>query len=465
MALRNPNQPLAGIRVLELAEIWAGPFCGALMGDMGAEVVKVEAVQRMARGPIRPAPNTPGYPDYDPGERPWNRQGNFNAVNRNKLGLTLDLGSAAGVGAFNELVAVSDVVLTNYAFGVMDRLGVGERVLRGIKPDLVVLFTPGYGNTGPYKTHRSMGMAIDAMTGHSALRGYPDLDLSHNSLVHHPDAVGAVTALFAICAALHYRARTGKGQFIDMSQAESFMPHLGEMFLEYQMSGVARERRGNGHPRMSPHGCYRCAGDDAWVAIAARDGGEWLRLCGAAGMPDLAADPRFATMDARVANRAALDAVIGEWTVGRDRFAVTELLQGAGVPAAPVMDCGADAYGDAHLQARGYFQIVAHPDAGTYPMSGPVWSFLSGAGDAAADGNAAGGRALDGQAGDVPLARVPDRHEPAPGLGEHNERLLGGLLGRSGAELARLEADDVIGQTPLEGADMGGVRRARRERG
>ena len=183
------NPPLQGIRALELAEIWAGPFCGVLLGDMGAEVIKVEALQRMARGPIRPGPNTPGYPDYDPGERPWNRQGNFNATNRNKLGITLDLTSEEGVAAFKELVAISDIVFTNYAFGVMDRLGLGHEVLRRIKPDLIVLFTPGYGNTGPYRGHRSMGMAIDAMTGHSALRGYPDLSLSHNSLVHHPDAV------------------------------------------------------------------------------------------------------------------------------------------------------------------------------------------------------------------------------------------------------------------------------------
>ncbi len=447
MRMYTSKQPLAGIRALELAEIWAGPFCGVLMGDMGAEVIKVEALQRIARGPIRPPPNTPGYPDYDPGERPWNRQGNFNAVNRNKLGLTLDLTSSDGVDAFMNLVAVSDVVFTNYAFGVMDRLGLSEQALRSVKPDLIVLFTPGYGNTGPFKRHRSMGMAIDAMTGHSALRGYPDLDLSHNSLVHHPDAVGALTAMFAICAALHYRARTGKGQFIDMSQAEAFMPHLGEVFLEYQMTGNPRERRGNSHPHMSPHGCYRCKGDDAWVAIAVRNQAEWLRFCDATGMPELAADERFATLQARIANRNALDTVIAGWTSQRDRFAITELLQSYGIPAGPVQDCGADTYDDPHLQERDYFQFVTHPDAGAYPMSGPVWSFLS-------KSNAAGS----------PNGRHPDRHEPAPMLGEHNAYLLGELLGYAPSELRRLEAANIIGTTPLEGADMGGVRRMQRER-
>ncbi len=275
MSNQTKKLPLSGVRVLELAEIWAGPYCGVLMSDMGAEVIKVEAIQRIARGPIRPGSSVGGYPDGYPGEQPWNRQSAFNAVNRNKLGLTLDLGSTEGVEALKELVGISDVVLTNFAYGVMDRLGLGQEVLRQIRPDLVVLFTPGYGNTGPFKHHRSMGMAIDAMTGHSSLRGYPDMDLTSNSLVHHPDAVGGATAMFAICAALHYRARTGQGQFIDMSQAEAFMPHLGEIFLEYQMTGKLRERRGNRHPHMAPHGCYRCAGDDKWVTISVRNEDEW----------------------------------------------------------------------------------------------------------------------------------------------------------------------------------------------
>ena len=441
--------PLRGIRALELAEIWAGPFCGALLGDMGAEVIKVEALQRIARGPISPAPNTAGYPDYDPGERPWNRQGNFNATNRNKLGLTLDLTTEQGVSAFKELVAISDIVFTNYAFGVMDRLGLGHEVLRRIKPDLIVLFTPGYGNTGPYRQHRSMGMAIDAMTGHSALRGYPDLDLSHNSLVHHPDAVAAVTATFAICAALHHRARTGQGQFIDMSQAEAFMPHLGEVFLENQMSGTRRERRGNSHPHMSPHGCYPCLGDDAWVTIAVRTDAEWQSFCAVIGQSDLETDSRFASLDDRIANREALNAIISEWTAQRDRNDIAAQLQAQGIPSAPVLGCGPDTYDDQHLQARNYFQLVTHPDAGTYPMSGPVWSTLS-------------HTAPDGSLEDAP--RLPDRHDPAPGLGEHNHYLLGDLLCYGADTLQDLESASIIGTVPIEGADMGGVRRFARER-
>ena len=223
----NEQLPLEGVRALELAEVWAGPFCGTLLGDLGAEVIKVESIQRLSRGAIRPPSGASGYPDDEPGERPWNRFANYNAINRNKLDVTLDLTSSRGVEVFKELVSVSDMVFCNYAYGVMESFGLGYDALRRVKPDLIVLMMPGYGNTGPYKRYRSMGMTIDAFTGHSSLRGYPDLDLSTLSLVHHPDAVAGVTAAFAVCAALHYRARTGKGQFIDMSQAEAFTPHLG----------------------------------------------------------------------------------------------------------------------------------------------------------------------------------------------------------------------------------------------
>jgi crotonobetainyl-CoA:carnitine CoA-transferase CaiB-like acyl-CoA transferase len=422
--------------VLELAEIWAGPYCGALLGDLGAEVIKVESIQRIGRGQVRPRQGSPGYPNNEPGERPWNRSANFNALSRNKLGITLDLTTPRGVETFGELVATSDAVFCNYAFGVMDSFGLGYDAMRAMRPDLIVMQMPGFGNTGPYKRYRSMGMSIDAISGHSALRGYPDLDLTHLSLVHHPDAVGGVTAAFAICAALHYRARTGKGQFIDMSQSEAFMPHLGELVLEFGMTGRVRERRGNDHPEMAPHGCYPCLGDDKWVTIAVRSDEEWRELCQAIAMPELAEDARFSTLEYRLENRSSLNEIVGRWTSERDRYEVTDLLQERGIPAGPVIDCGPDTYDDPHLQERGYFQEVAHPDAGTYLLSGPIWK----------------------------LAGTPEPvHGPAPCLGEHNGYVLGQVLGIPEAELDGLEAEQVIGTVPLEGSDMGGVRRVRRQ--
>ena len=428
---------LSGIRALELAEIWAGPFCGSVLGDLGAEVIKVEAIQRIARGAIKPPPHASGYPDGDPGERPWNRSSNFNALSRNKRGLTLDLTTKQGADAFKELVNVSDVVFTNYAFGVMDKFGLGYDELKKVKPDIIALFTPGYGNTGPYKTFRSMGMVIDAITGHTALRGYPDMDLSRNSLVHHPDAVAGATAVFAICLAIHRRARTGEGGFIDLSQAESFMPHLGEVYLEHAISGAPRARRGNRRPDMAPHGVYRCAGEDRWVAIAVDGDERWREMCGAMQMPQLARNPRFETLAARLRNQDELDAAVERWTRTMTRYEAASALQERGIAAGPVLDCGADAYDDPHLQERGYFQAVEHPDAGMHLMSGPIWRMAN---------------------------RSEIRHDPAPGLGEHNELILGDLLGMSHSRLAELEANRTIGTTPLEGADMGGVRRAAERR-
>ena len=429
-------RPLSGVRALELAEIWAGPFCGTLLGDLGAEVIKVESIQRIARGAIKPGPDAPGYPEREPGQRPWNRSSGFNAVNRNKLGITLDLTTPAGVEAFKDLVAVSDIVFSNYAFGVMESFGLGYDELRKVRPDVIELLMPGYGNTGPYRSIRSMGMCIDAVSGHSALRGYPDMDLSHLSLVHHPDAVGGTTAVFALCVALHNRARTGKGQLIDQGQAESFVPHLGEVFLEYGMTGKVRERRGDTHPTMAPHGVYPCLGEDRWVAIAVRGQAEWQALCETMGAAALATDPRFATLETRLRNGAELDDVLSRWTCALDRYQVADRLQERGIPAAPVLDCGADTYDDPHLQSRDYFQTVDHPDAGTYLLSGPIWKMASEA---------------------APL------HGPAPMLGEHNDFVLADVLGYPPERLDTLERNDVVGNVPLEGADMGGVRRFRRQ--
>ena len=432
-----PPGPLSGIRALELAEIWAGPFCGSLLADMGAEVIKVEAIQRIARGSIRPGPGASGYPDGEPGERPWNRNANFNVLSRNKQGITLDLTTPDGADTFKELVNVSDVVFTNYAFGVMDKFGLDYEELRKVKPDVIALFTPGYGNTGPYRTFRSMGMVIDAITGHTALRGYPDMDVSRNSLVHHPDAVAGATAVFSICLAIHNRARTGKGQFIDLSQAEAFMPHLGEVFLEHSIVGTPRSRRGNRHPGMAPHGAYQCAGDDQWVTVSVRTDEEWRGVCQAMQMPQLTHNPKFETLPARLRNQDELDLIINRWTRQLDRYQVANLLQEHGIAAGPVLDCGGDAYDDPHLQDRGYFQTVDHPDAGVHLLSGPIWRLLN---------------------------RSEVRHEPAPGLGQHNQKVLGDLVGLSHSRLAELEATQIIGTVPLDGADMGGVRRAR-ERG
>ena len=362
------SKPLSTIRALELSEIWAGPFCGCLMGDMGAEIIKIESIQRIGRGPINPPSNAGGYPDDDPGNDPWNRQSNFNAINRNKKSLTLDLKTEQGLNAFKDLVSQSDVVFCNYARTVMENFGLSYEEVRKIKPDIIYMLMPGYGNTGPYADYRSMGMAIDAITGHSFLRGYPDMDHSSNSLVHHPDAVAATNGVMAIASALVHRTKTGEGQFIDMSQAESYMTHLGEIYLENQMQSFSRQRRGNRHPDFAPQGVYKCSGEDNWIAISIKSDADWSKFKATVGNNNLNSDV-FDTLAGRQQHHDQIDKVINEWTCSQDRYDVLNRLQSDQITSGVVLDCGSDSYADPHLNERDFFQIVEHPSAGIYPMT------------------------------------------------------------------------------------------------
>jgi len=428
----NTNRlPMKGVRALELSEIWAGPFCGSLMGDMGAEVIKVESIQRIARGPININSASGDYPDNDPGEQPWNRQSNFNGTNRNKLGITLDLGTSKGVETFKELASISDIIFCNYARRVMDNFGLGYESIRKIKPDIIYMLMPGYGNTGPYKDYRSMGMAIDAITGHSHLRGYPELDHSSNSLVHHPDAVAGVHGVAALSTALIHKTRTGIGQFIDMSQAESFMTHLGEIFLEYQMTGEPRERYGNRSPDFAPQGVYKCAGEDEWVSISVCDESQWNLFKKLLGLSE-SIYPSFDTVKKRIENHTTLDDLINRWTQGKNKNDVMMELQNHGIPSGAVLNCGSDTYENRHLNQREFFELVEHPQAGIFPMSRGIFKFA-----------------------DTTLSN--QRHSPC--LGEHNTQIFQDLLGISHENVNDMEINEIIGTLPLSGSDTGGSRR------
>ena len=426
------SKPLSTIRALELSEIWAGPFCGCLMGDMGAEIIKIESIQRIGRGPINPPSNAGGYPDDDPGNDPWNRQSNFNAINRNKKSLTLDLKTEQGLNAFKDLVSQSDIVFCNYARTVMENFGLSYDEVRKIKPDIIYMLMPGYGNTGPYADYRSMGMAIDAITGHSFLRGYPDMDHSSNSLVHHPDAVAATNGVMAIASALVHRTKTGEGQFIDMSQAESFMTHLGEIYLENQMQSFSRRRRGNRHPDFAPQGVYKCSGEDNWIAISIKSDADWSKFKSTVGNNNLNSDV-FDTLVGRQQHHDQIDKVINEWTYSQDRYDVLNRLQSDQITSGVVLDCGSDSYADPHLNERDFFQIVEHPSAGIYPMTGPIFKFES-----------SNGHVI---------------HNPAPCLGQDNMYVLKEVLGYGTDKITQFEANEIIGTVPLPGSDMGGSRR------
>lgn len=424
----RPRQPLplAGLRVVEIAEIWAGPWCGAMLGDLGAEVIKVEAIQRSGRGAVRPLPGASGYPNGDPGDEPWNRSAGFLALNRNKLDVTLDLHTPQGQALLDRLLARADIVFTNLSVDAQESLNLLPTRFHAANPRLIAVLLTGFGLTGPYRYYRSMGMTLDAASGHSTLRGYPDLDYSELTPVHHPDGIAAATALYHCLLGLEQRAQTGEGQIFDLSQHEAAITHLGEYVVDFQLSGESAPRLGNDHQWMAPHGCFEAAEDDTWVAVAVDTDDRFERLARAIGHLDLLGRPELATIDGRHAHANELNVVVADWVRGRGRFEAEQELQAAGVPAAAVLRPDVDQLGHPHFVGRGVMESATFDGLGPYYYPRGPWHFVD---------------------------TEPIAFRAVPSLGQHNGEVLGGLLGLSERELAELEATRVIGTRPLEGAD------------
>lgn len=368
--------PLEGIRVLDMTVVWAGPYCTTLLADLGAEVIRVESIQifgpstrgSSARPPEFVIKNLPpfigGMPNREGGPRPWNRYPLFNAHARNKLSMTVDLRRPEGKDIFNRLVAISDVLVENNPTETMQKLGLSYDELRKINPGFIMLRMPAYGNTGPYQNHRSFGIHIEGVIGHSLLRGYTDLDASTNTQVYMADAAAGVGGAFAVACALNHRRRTGEGQLVERSQAENAVPFLGQAFMDYSMNGRSQATLGNRHPT-ALQGVYPCKGDDRWIAITIFDGRDWELFSEAIGNPDWTREPQFATHDFRRENHDALDQHISKWTRSRDHREAMSLLQSYGVAAGAVMD-QRDTAEDPHLLDRAMFEEAFQSDVGTH---------------------------------------------------------------------------------------------------
>jgi crotonobetainyl-CoA:carnitine CoA-transferase CaiB-like acyl-CoA transferase len=423
----TPEQhlPLEGIRVLDLSQVWSGPYCTRVLADLGAEVIKVEATTRPdpERGPgPELASSAPRYPDGDPGERPYNRAGRFNEYGRNKFGITLNLRDPECLDMARELVRISDLVVENYSVGVMDRLGLGYQDLKRLRPDIILLSMPGWGCTGPEAHYVAYGPTQEAMSGLSSLTGYPGGPPTLTGIFY-GDPIGGVTGAAAALIALWHRYQTGQGMHIDLSQREASMLLLPEVLLEYQFNGRILAPEGNRHPSMAPHGCYPCRGDDSWIAIAVEDDAQWRTFCQVMCHPEVAKVPRFSTALERLRNRDALDDLIATWTPEHEHYALMHTLQEAGIAAQAVLNM-AELLDDPHYRARGFFQTIPHPEAGTHPHTSQPW-----------------------RSSDTPL---PIRR-PAPCLGEHNTQVLGQLLGVPQETLQRLEEEGKIGTTIVSG--------------
>ena len=343
----------------------------------------------------------------------------FHGLNRNKLSVTLNLRTEEGRATLRRLVLVSDVVLSNFSPGVLQRLGMDYNSLSKAKPDIIVAAMPAFGDTGPLSDMVAYAPIIQAMSGMMSLVGYPpeeDEPLVGELQAAWSDTVAALCAALGVVAALRHRNRTGCGQYVEAAHLEGTAALLGVPMLQYQMTGNVPTPLGNDDPDFAPHNNYPCAGEDAWVSIAVSTDTEWRALVDVLGHEALNTDPRFCDSASRWRNRRALDVIVAEWTRSRTPEEATHLLQPAGVAAMPVMNI-ADQFADPHLNARQTYVEIDHPHVGAEMLYGVPWLFSETPGSV---------------------------RTPAPLLGQHNQYVLTELLGMDGATVRHLSEEQVV---------------------
>lgn len=320
----GPGGPLAGLRVLDLGQVWAGPLLGLYLADFGAQVIKIESEARNAiQGGARPIPVATDPSAYD-------------SLLRNRLSVSLNLNHPAGQQMFHRLVKVSDVLFDNFSPRGARKLGLDYAVLREINPRLIMASLSAAGQTGPWSDVMTYGPSLTALYGIKSLLGYPN-DAAIQEDVADLDPTAATYALVAVLAALEARDVTGLGQFIDMAQGEAGAAAMAEAFLDFELNGRVMGPMGNRHRAMAPHGIYPTAGDDAWIAIAVENERAWHALCTILKAVDVEAEPAFEDMYSRLRNVEALDERMSSLTRTWDAEELTACLQTAGVAAYPVI--------------------------------------------------------------------------------------------------------------------------------
>jgi crotonobetainyl-CoA:carnitine CoA-transferase CaiB-like acyl-CoA transferase len=398
------QRPLAGIRVLDLGVIVAGAELGRLLSDQGAEVIKVESK---------------AFPDgLRQGQGHESMTISFAQGSRGKRSFGLNLRSPKGVELFKRLVAISDVVVSNFKSGTMDSLGLGYDVLKAINPRLVFAVSSALGATGPRSRSMGYGPLVRAASGLTALWRYPEIEGSFSdSTTIVPDHFAGRISATAIAALLVRRMRTGAGGFIDVAQAEAGIGALATEVLRESLQPGSVVPRGNSDEFDAPNGVFPCAGDDEWCVVAVRDSRDWAALCGVIDRPDLLGDARFADSDGRVAHRDELDAAVSAWTSQRSPQQVMERLQAQRVPAARMMRL--DEYLDEpHFAARRLFRTFHQPG-----LSAPMIT----------------------ENGPVAFSRLPDPAlRAAPFMAQHTEEIARSVLGLSDEEVEALLAEGVL---------------------
>lgn len=401
-----PKKLLQGITVADFSWALVGPITTKILSDYGAQVIRVESTTRPARMRI--------IGPFKDNVRGLNRSGSFNQYNTGKLSTVLNLTHPKGVEIAKRLVAWADIVVESFSGGTMKRMGLGYEELKEAKSDIIMLSTCMMGQTGRYATHPGYGRPLTALAGFSHITGWPDREAAE--LGPYTDFIAPRLNVLAILAALDYRRRTGKGQYIDMSQYENSIHFMAPLVLDYIVNRRVAKRTGNRLTYAAPHGAYRCRGEDRWCAIAVFTDEEWKSFCEVIGNPPWTKESKFTTLLARKKNEEELDKLVDEWTINYAAEEVMSMMQAAGV-AAGVLETGEDLLErDPQLKHRQYFWELDHPEIGRYRALRP--SFV--------------------------LSKSQCEVRPAPLLGEHNEYVLKDILGMSDEAIAELVIEGVL---------------------
>ncbi len=399
---------LEGVHVLDFAWVGVGPITTKYLADNGADVIRVESAARL--DVLRLAPP---WKDGQPG---INSSQFYASFNTSKRGISLDLGKPAARELALRLLPWADLVTESFTPKAMRNWQLDYDHLRKIKPDLIMLSTCMQGQTGPNSLYPGFGQLMAALSGFYHISGYREGEYPCPPYGAYSDFVAPRFSTCAILAALDYRRRTGKGQYIDMSQYEAALHNLAPALIDYFATGRVLGPQANHSARYAPNGAYRCADEDGherWIAIAVANDEEWRGLLGVLdGQPD----PKFAAHSSRLANTAALDQFLDACVRERAAGELTAALQAAGVSAYPVQNC-VDLHNDENLEAFDFWHWLEHKEMGPSPYEG-----------------------LQHRLSETP----GELRSAAPVLGQHNDEVLGGMLGLSQAEIAQLKAEQVI---------------------
>lgn len=402
-----PRKPLEGIKILDFTWAMAGPIAVKTFSDYGAEVIRLEGKN------IRPDTMRALGPHRDD-IAGLNRSSGFNNVNTSKMSVSINLSKPRAKELVKKFAVWADVVVENMVGGAMKKMGIGYDELKKVNPGIIMLSACIMGQTGPHSHLRGFGGPLTALSGFDNITGYPDR--KPDDLQQYTDYIAPHFAVTAIIAALDYRRRTGKGQYLDLSQYEAGVHFMAPLVLDYAVNKRIGSRMGNRLQYAVPHSAYRCQGEDRWCTIAVFNDEEWQAFCEVIGKPGWTKSPNFGSLLSRKANEDELDRLVEAWTIQHSAEEIMLTMQKAGV-AAGVLNTAEDlVLHDPQLKHRQLYQKLDHPEVGKYIAPRPVFI----------------------------LSKSPCEVKRAPLIGEHNDYCLKELLGLSDDEIAEFVIEEVI---------------------